>query len=361
MRYKDGAWRLCAQVDGRRHYKTVQGPDNRTGRRQAEAEMARLVTELGQGRHLGDHRTTFADLAQAWLEHRSPSLEARTVESYRADLDRALPDLGALPLRKLRPHDLDRLYLALSATLAPKTVRNVHGTIHAALVTAVRWGWVDTNPADRAEPPVAKRAPIVVPTPAQVGAVIAAARADFAAMVRVAATTGHRRGTLLGLRWTAVDLDVGAATFGAAVTATKGELHDKGTKADRTDRAVLGPTTLEALRTHRARCVEAALSCGVQLPSDGYVWSQSPDGSRPWHPGGVGVRWRATCRRAGVAGVRFHDLRHFAISYMLAEGVPPFVVASRVGIGMATMTKVYAHFIPGSDDAAATMMDALLG
>lgn len=363
MRFKDGAWRLTASLDGRRHYRTVKAPDNRTGRAEANRQLAQLVTELGQGRHLGDRNTTFADLATEWLAHHGPNLEAGTRDSYRLDLARALPDLGDTPLHRLGPRDLDRLYRRLTDKgLAPKTVRNVHGTIHAALGHAVRWGWVDRNPADRADPPVAKRKAINVPTPHQVLAAIDHARPDFAVMVRTAATTGHRKGTLLALRWTDVDLDAGTVTFARAIANAEGHLIEKGTKADRTDTVTLGADTGQALRDHRRACAERAMAAtDLTLPPNGFVWAQDVAGERPWHPGGATQRWRATCKRAEITGVRFHDLKHFAVTQMLTAGIPPHVVAQRVGTSLQTILRVYAHYLPGADQGAAEVMDRLLG
>lgn len=363
LRHKDGAWRLTYQADGRRHYATVQAPNNRTGRRAAGSALAQLIAEVDRGRHRGDPTTTFAELVEEWHAHQARNLEARTVEAYQDDLARALPHLGHIRLPKLRPHDLDRLYRHLqNQGLAAKTVRNVHGTISAVLSHAVRWEWIDANPAARASPPVAKRKPIIVPQPDQVLAVIRAARPDFAVYLRVAATTGHRRGTLLGLRWDDLDLDAGMVTFERAIAAAGGDLHVKGTKADRADTVTLGADVVTALRSHRAACVETTIAVpGLAFAEDGYVWAQDPTGRRPWHPGGVGVRWRTACQRAGVTGVRPHDLKHFAVTRMLAAGVAPWVVANRTGTGLPTILKVYAHWVPGQDGGAAEVMDRLLG
>lgn len=363
MRYRDGAWRLTVQADGRRHYATIHAPDNRTGQRTAARALAALVTEVDQGQHLGDATTTVAQLLDAWLTHHGPSLEAGTAAGYRQTVAKHLrPALGDTLLAKLRPHHLDRLYSNLRAKgLAPKTIRNIAGTLHAALGQAVRWGWIARNPADSATPPQAKRKQVTVPTAAQVTAVIDHARPDFATLVRLAATTGHRRGNLIALRWTDVDLDAGSITFARAIAVADGHLIEKGTKADRVDRSTIGAATLEVLRSHRLREVEAALACGVQLPPSAFLFHQGVEHDRPWHPGGVTQRWRQACARAGVDGVRFHDLRHFAITHLLTAGVPPHVVGQRVGIGVATMTAVYAHHLPRADEPAAELMDRLLG
>jgi integrase len=368
-RYRgDGSWQISVFVgrrpDGRQHriWRTIHAPDNRTGERVVDRALAALVAEVDAGGHLPTQDVTVAQLLDRWLDHHGPSLEVRTLDAYRRDVTLHLaPSLGEVRLSKLRPADIDRLYDELrDQGLAAKTIRNVHGTFHTALGQAVRWGLLARNPAAAADPPTAKRRATVVPTAEQVTTVIAASSPSFAVLVRMAATTGHRMGSLLALRWTDLDLDAGEATFARAIAVVRGGLVEKGTKADRVDRATLGPVTLEALRGHRTRCAESALACGAGLRQDGFVWSQLPDGIRPWHPGGTSSRWRRTCRVADVTGVRFHDLKHFAATQMLAGGVPPHVVSQRTGTSAQTLQKIYAHHLPRADEDAADLMDRLL-
>jgi integrase len=63
----------------------------------------------------------------------------------------------------------------------------------------------------------------------------------------------------------------------------------------------------------------------------------------------------------GIAGVRLHDLRHFAVSRMLGAGVPVRTVAGRLGhANVATTLNIYAHFLESSDADAARVLAGLL-
>ncbi len=65
----------------------------------------------------------------------------------------------------------------------------------------------------------------------------------------------------------------------------------------------------------------------------------------------AGQLWRSTCRAAEVAGVRFHDLRHFYASTLLSAGVSIKAVQSHLGHGSAALTlDVYGHLMPSDDD-----------
>jgi integrase len=58
--------------------------------------------------------------------------------------------------------------------------------------------------------------------------------------------------------------------------------------------------------------------------------------------------------------IRFHDYRHTAASIMLSHGIPPIIVAGMLGHSLAILMTTYAHYIPGTQDEAARLMDEIL-
>jgi integrase len=81
----------------------------------------------------------------------------------------------------------------------------------------------------------------------------------------------------------------------------------------------------------------------------------------------VSLTFRHLADRVGADEVRLHDLRHYVASQMLASGVDVRTVAGRLGHRDASTTlNVYSHFIPESDQKAASMLggvfdDAMAG
>jgi integrase len=53
--------------------------------------------------------------------------------------------------------------------------------------------------------------------------------------------------------------------------------------------------------------------------------------------------WRKACRKAGIFGLRFHDLRHEAISRLFEIGLNPMEVSSISGHKTLQMLKRYTH------------------
>lgn len=85
-----------------------------------------------------------------------------------------------------------------------------------------------------------------------------------------------------------------------------------------------------------------------------------PDGSAP-NPESFSNLFGKLATRAGLPSIRLHDLRHSYATAALASGVPVKVVSQRLGHADIGVTlKVYAHVMPGDDQAAATAADDLL-
>ncbi len=88
-----------------------------------------------------------------------------------------------------------------------------------------------------------------------------------AVLIRVAATTGARRGELAGLQWGDIDLDTGQ--WRVAHSATRGlddaTLVRKDTKTHQERTVHVDPATVTGLRARRKRCVESALAVGARI------------------------------------------------------------------------------------------------
>jgi hypothetical protein len=181
-------------------------------RADAERLAARLVSERGGANDEARSLSFGAFLTSRWLPGKRLVLAASTYAGYRHNVEgHIVPALGCIGLRRLRAHHLEAFYDGLlhprdgRATLAPKTVYEIHLVIRGALADAVRRGLVSRNVAVVAHAPRLRSIPKVEPrswTAEQLRAFLRAAAGHrlFPALW-VAAFTGLRRGELLGLRW----------------------------------------------------------------------------------------------------------------------------------------------------------------
>jgi integrase len=310
-----------------------------------------------------DQPTTGSDLIAQRIMIREPDRSPGTTKGARHRLRTHHRRADLPPVQKLRPQHIDSWYSDLRAQgLAPASVLKLHADLHAALNLAVRWDLLMANPADRVDVPKVPRSDITVPTNGQVRELIAAAPDDLAVWLRVAATTGHRAGTLAASRWSDIDLEEGSVVFSRAIIRGSDGLVEKGTKANRADAVTLDGGTARALAEHRTRMAERALATGVGLSDDAFVWSADPACQRPRDPNSVGRQFLRLRRSLGLPdGITLHALRHYAASKMLAAGIGSAVVADRLGATTRVIESTYRHHMPGQDQVAADLMGEALG
>jgi len=154
-------------------------------------------------------------LVDEWLPAKRSTIKPSMFSTYRTYVESYIvPKLGSLSLAGLRAPQLNDFYAGLLETgrcsngkaLSPKMVRNIHGAIHKALDDAVRWGRLSRNPADVCDPPKSAPPEMSTWTAEQLRAFVGHVRDNrLAAAWVLFATTGMRRGELLGLRWSDID------------------------------------------------------------------------------------------------------------------------------------------------------------
>lgn len=356
------------------------GSDPLTHKRQRISRTLETGATRTDAKHLADelvvrHRSvepsaaevTVRQAIEAWYRSVEPDLSPTTRQGYRSKIDVYLaPAFGDMPLRKLTAAKIDALYRRLRREgkrgnpLSPATLRRLHAALSSACGQAVKWGWISSNPCDRATVPRQVRREVEPPSIAEIENVLAHAGEDLREAAGLAIATGARRGELCGLQWADVDLDAGAVTIRRSIGDVAGEpvvIEDRRKSLTRT--VAIDPVTVEMLKMRRARHAELALACGVGLEDAGYVLGEEPGQNGPLPPQLISQRWRLAAKRAGVAA-RFHDLRHWHVTELLAAGIPVANVRARAGWASDAMLRVYAHALSSLDREAADIIAAKL-
>ena len=330
--------------------------------READQKLAELTVESSNGR-LQAGSYTVAKVVEAGLEQAaSEGLERTTIRGYRRVAEnQILPALGSRRITKLTVEEIDAFYRALAKKgYSYSTIHQTHIVLRRVLDTAVRWKWINYNPARDAKPPrVAKAEPVPVPL-AMIPVLLEAAaeyNTELAACIALAADTGARRGELCAVRWSKVDFETSKVCFDRSI-AEDGGAYEKDTKNHQHRVVSLSPQGLEVLKRHRAAMATRALACGVGLADDAFVFSGAADGSVHWWPSNLDTSFRRMCRKAGIPDtVKLHGLRHTQVTQLLDAGVPVRTVSGRVGhLNSSTTTNIYSHWIPESDERAADVV-----
>lgn len=342
-------------------------------RRDAEGLLVQLLHLRDGGIDIFPGKVTVADYLQRWLEdYARPKTAPKTYEGY-AQIIRChlVPALGAIPLAKLRPQHVQAYYSRMlhrgradgkEGGLSAQTILHHHRLLKEAFHQAVRWQLIAHSPIDVVEPPRPVRKEMQVLTPDGVQRLLSACKdPDLHAVVFVAVSTGLREGELLGLRWSDLDLSAGSLHVMRVLQYISGQgLTLREPKTSRSRRRVaLSPETVSVLTEHRRRQLERRLALGSAYDDQGLVFA-GPTG-KPIPPYSVSQRFATLVKTAGLAPLRFHDLRHTSATLMLSAGVHPKVVSERLGhSGVSITLDTYSHVLPGIQEQAASLLDDLL-
>ena len=295
----------------------------------------------------------------SWLAHMRGRVRQKTWQSYESLIRvHALPVLGEMPLADLSALDLQTLYSSLLERSSGGTVLNLHLVLTQALGQAVRWGYIDANPAKGAQPPRPRRAELRVLDQDGTEQLLSASLGTrFECPVAIAIATGMRRGEILGLRWADLDPAFTVAQVRRTLQDTAAGLIFEEPKTKRSRRSVVLPGFLRPY-LDRQRDDQARRRAGGGWKDQDLV-VDSGDGS-PWRPNSFTPAWAGFLRRSGLPHVRFHDLRHAHATLMLAKGVHPKIVSERLGHASIGITlDTYSHVLPSMQQDAADAFDTL--
>jgi integrase len=315
---------------------------------------------LKRRRHL-----TVEEFLSRWLADVRPSLRPRTWERYEqyARLH-AVPSIGRIRLSALGPDDVQHLYAErLAAGCSPTTVLHLHRFLHRALDRAVRRGLVARNVTDLVDPPRMARAEFDTLSVEEVRRLLAAAAGDrLEALYVLAVTTGLREGELLALRWSDVDLESGSLRVRGSLQPVRGRgLVTLEPKTPRSRRQVVLPrVAVEALVRHRRAQDGERRAAGARWRDLGLAFPNTV--GRPMSAQNLLQRsFHPLLERAGLARIRFHDLRHTTATLLLGRNVHPRIVQDRLGHSSVGVTlDTYSHVTPTMQRIAADAFDELL-
>ncbi|MEX2375397.1 MAG: tyrosine-type recombinase/integrase [Dehalococcoidia bacterium] len=338
----------------------------RTTRTQAEALVAldeikrKAVTGLPVGRY------TVAETLDDFLSHGQSSRgwAPSTYQSYESAARMHIrPVLGKRMLADLSVRDVQRLMSQMITNgHSGRYVAHVRGVLRAAIAHAMRSEIVHRNVAALAAPPPVRRAEMRALSATEIRSLFAALEGErLRPLIVTGATLGLRRGELMALRWSDVDLD--AATLTVRRTGKRiGKAYVEGQpKSERSRRAIsLPPAIVAMLRAHSAAIAAERLRLGPAWLDEDRVFPGEGGG-----PVGQTTIRKALDRgltRAKLSHIRVHDLRHTAATQLLAAGGSLRDAQEMLGHSSYSLTAdTYAHVLDDQRKATADRIQQALG
>lgn len=327
-------------------------------RQQREAELA-------AGVNVNPSQATLAAYMRAWLDGRHEIADSSWA-IYDRDLRlrvMAYP-IGSVPLQKLTPlHISAWLGELVTAGYASKTIHGAYTVVSAALKQAVDWGMVNRNVASLAQPPRIESPELQTWTPEEMTQFLATSDLDdYAPLWRLALLTGLRRGELLALKWSDVDLERGTLTVQRTMTTDRKLRPVIGiqTKSRAGRRQIALPSQIVTqLRAHRDRLQFRRQAAGSLWVEHDLVFP----GPRGKHYSASWIRYHQhrLMTAAGVPAIPLHGFRHTAATFALIMGEHFRNVQAMLGHSSVAMTlDRYSHVTPQMQTEFAERIEAAL-
>jgi integrase len=327
--------------DGRYRWQTV-------GPRKRDAELLR--DELNRRAALGalypSEPLTFFEFVEGWLERYSQRVRPATLASCRESL-RYLAVFDARQLETIRAGDAEDHVFAL-AQRAPRAAELMLDTLKMILRSARERGHVVDEAVFRVRPPRRERTEMRFLGWGEVETLASETGEPYGNLVRFACLSGLRQGELFALRDRGIDVARGLVLVEAG--ARDGQIVATKTSAGKRRVRV----SSEALRILR----EQLLARG---PNDLGLVFPTPGGS-VWRKDNFMARvFRPAVRRAELAPLRFHDLRHTYAALMVAAGAHPKLLQAQLGHTSINVTlNTYGHLFPDAFADVGPALDRLV-
>jgi integrase len=335
-----GQWRArYRDDDGREHARHF------TRQVDAQGWIDEQTAKLVAGTHVSPRtaKTTVGEWCDTWLDGYAGNRKS-TVRQAQVHVDRIRQAFGSMRLSTVRPSHIRTWTAQLHAEgLADSYVYALHARLAQIMADAVHDGILAKSPCSRrTSPPMGKQRAYVASTE-QVWALHDAMPEHLRAAVLLGAFVGLRLAETCGLRVSDVDFMRGVVSPAVQYPADP-------LKSETSRTPVPIPASLSAeLSAHVARWRAETL-----LTNE---WGQQ---MTPWT-----IERAVRSARARVPGLpptfRFHDLRHYFASLLIASGTDVKVVQARMRHASAKTTlDTYGHLWPDSHDSTRAAIDVVI-
>jgi len=324
---RPGYWISWIDFSGKRRQRKTDACTLKQARNALAAERLRVE----QSKTLGYNppgEETFLDVSVRYLKHQAARLSTKGFDRTRGVVEGQLNPAFAGKIAAIRRMDVQAFVThRLGEVSAGSAIREL-GILKHLLNYAVECEVIPANPAANVRPPKAPAGRVRYLQPPELKHLLELCPAWLQPVVALAATTGMRRGEILGLRW--LDVDLANSTIWLPQT-----------KNGEGRRVYLNATAKAALESIHPQTV----------PTNGMVFNLNGDY--------VGHTFKKACEELGIADFRFHDLRHTCASWLRMSGADIHTVAQVLGHKDLRMTARYSHLSPAFLGEAVGRLDGV--
>jgi integrase len=372
---KDGTWEARFSV-GRHPGTGKQIQKSVYAKTQAEVveKLANINAAIVNKDYKEPSKLTTGQWLDTWVDEWLPNVKPATRSTYIANINNHIkPAIGATPLNELDGTAIQKFYNKLSKSgrklqkgqkieappgLSPKTVKNIHATLHKALKQAVILMYIKHNPSDAAVLPDYDGYEATILTDDDIPVFLKAAETHrYGVLFMTTLFTGCRRGEILGLTWNNIDFTNKTILISKQLQRQDGELRlvtlKNKSKNSRKSRTISPPDiAFDYLDEHRKK------QASEKLPVFGSSYVFTGTEGKPLDADAVYTAYKKFLTDNGLPNIRFHDLRHSAATLMIQNGLNIKAVQDTLGHHTAAFTlDVYGHVTPQMNREGAMRMD----
>ena len=246
--------------------------------------------------------------------------------------------------------EVDTLFEVIThdAPLSGNTLSHYHSFVTSVLRQAEREMLIPYNPGLRVAPPKVEKEKPNYFQPEELARIIDALDDEpirWKAMIHLFIVTGCRRGEILALKWSKVDLEKRVILIDASASFLPGQgMVEGGTKTGRARTVTIPAETAALLKKYRSWQTELRLQNMDRWQDNDFVFTR--DNGLPQFPTTLASWLNSFSRRHGLPHINPHSFRHTAASIMIAEGVDIVTVSKMLGHANPSITTdVYSHAI----------------
>lgn len=335
-----------------------------TGKTQKEVreKLQAAAVAVNDGTYTDPSRLTLGQWLDIWEREYLGGVKPATARIYSSHIRNHIrPRLGAVRLTELHPHTVQNFINSLD-NLAPASVRLVYVVLHMALEKALDLDYIPRNPSSKCVLPKQERKEIKPLDDTQAAALVrAAAGTRIENLIPLALFTGLRISELLGLTWSAVDMDKGTITVDKQLAANfgTGPLFTS-PKSGKPRTVTPAPSAFQALRRQKGRQAEQQLKAGPLWANPYGLIFTAEDGG-PMSQQMAETDFAVVRAAAGLDGTRFHDLRHTYAVNAIRAGDDIKTIQTNLGHASAAFTlDIYGHVTETMKRDSAARMESFI-
>jgi integrase len=372
-RNAQGAGSIRQRKDGTWEARFTLGRDPGSGKQKQKSiyaatqkdvlqKLQQIQNDLNTGTYIEPDKLTVSAWLDTWTAEYLGGDKESTQASYKGHVKNHIkPALGAVLLQKLQPPAVLKFYNDLGkAGKTGKTVRNIHGVLHAALDQAVKLGYIRVNPTTACPLPRKVKPDIKVMNDAVVAAFLKAIEGHhFEAIYFVDLFSGLRQAEILGLSWDNVNLAAGTIFIDRQLVKSKidGRYFIDTAKHDKARTVKLAPVVIKKFRERKSRQAADQLRAGAAWRNEWNLVFTDELGKHLVHHT-VRKNYKRIVADIGAPDMTFHGMRHSYAVISLMSGDDVKTVQENLGHHTAAFTlDTYAHATDMMKEASANRME----